>query len=160
MLLRVRCAVIFNNGQGAVVCQKLILHHGFEKGDALSFICFSWRGAPQAWVQECLILLLQGHPRRWGSYTSPSAATFPNTDRDYLLDSSQQSWDSSSVEVFEEVLWRGGSVVWLTTLGGGGVGTKVAGVDPPVMAVGGIPITTYSLGVARGIDNSACSRCY
>ncbi|KAL0326138.1 UNVERIFIED_CONTAM: hypothetical protein Sradi_5183100 [Sesamum radiatum] len=79
-----------------------------------------------------------------GSYTSPSAATGSRvTDRDYLLDSSQQSWDSSSVEVFEEVLWRGGSVVWLTTLGGGGVGTKVAGVDPPVMAVGGIPITTY-----------------
>ncbi|KAL0415266.1 UNVERIFIED_CONTAM: hypothetical protein Slati_3358500 [Sesamum latifolium] len=51
--------------------------------------------------------------------------------------------DNSSVEVFEEVLRRGGSVAGPTTLGNGGVDAKETGADPPLADVGGIPVTTY-----------------
>ncbi|KAL0290972.1 UNVERIFIED_CONTAM: hypothetical protein Sradi_7038000 [Sesamum radiatum] len=38
--------------------------------------------------------------------------------------------DSSSMEVSEEVLRRGGSATWSVTLGGRGVGGRAAGVEP------------------------------
>ncbi|KAL0426465.1 UNVERIFIED_CONTAM: hypothetical protein Slati_2821300 [Sesamum latifolium] len=50
--------------------------------------------------------------------------------------------DNFSVEVSDDVLRRGGSVTGTTTLGGDGVYTKAAGVDPPPVEVGGISITT------------------
>ncbi|KAL0433092.1 UNVERIFIED_CONTAM: hypothetical protein Slati_2643500 [Sesamum latifolium] len=50
--------------------------------------------------------------------------------------------DSSSVEVSEEVLHRSGSAIGPTTLGGGGVGAKAAGADPPLASTWGIPVTT------------------
>ncbi|KAL0413971.1 UNVERIFIED_CONTAM: hypothetical protein Sradi_1598800 [Sesamum radiatum] len=50
--------------------------------------------------------------------------------------------DNSSMEVSEEVLCRGGSTTGTTTLGGGGVCAKAAGVDPPPVEVGDIPVTT------------------
>ncbi|KAL0305065.1 UNVERIFIED_CONTAM: hypothetical protein Sangu_3054200 [Sesamum angustifolium] len=63
--------------------------------------------------------------------------------------------DSSSVEVFEEVLRRGGSTVG-PTLGGYSVGTKVAGVDPPITAAGGIPVTTCRAWVLPEVSTIFC----
>ncbi|KAL0403814.1 UNVERIFIED_CONTAM: hypothetical protein Sradi_2022200 [Sesamum radiatum] len=47
-----------------------------------------------------------------------------------------------SVELFKEVLRRGGSAIGPTTSGGGILGAEVVGVDPPLAEVGGIPVTT------------------
>ncbi|KAL0448886.1 UNVERIFIED_CONTAM: hypothetical protein Slati_1445000 [Sesamum latifolium] len=50
--------------------------------------------------------------------------------------------DNSSVEVSEEVLRRGGSVVGSVILGRGGTGAKRARPDPPPNAVEGVPVVT------------------
>ncbi|KAL0386006.1 UNVERIFIED_CONTAM: hypothetical protein Sradi_2994900 [Sesamum radiatum] len=50
--------------------------------------------------------------------------------------------DSSSVEVSEEVLRRGGSATGSLTLGGRGAGGRAAGVEPVTPGSGGAPVIT------------------
>ncbi|KAL0455238.1 UNVERIFIED_CONTAM: hypothetical protein Slati_0863000 [Sesamum latifolium] len=60
------------------------------------------------------------------------------------------------MDVSEDVLRRGGSVVGAMARGGGGAGARVTGVDPASTRVGGAPATTCRACVPLGTATAFC----